>query len=239
MMLTTDLALKVDPIYGPIAKRFHEYPDQLAEAFGKAWFKLLHRDMGPLSRYLGPWVPEPQLWQDPVPEVDHELISDEDIAALKGKILASGLSISQLVSTAWASAASFRGTDNRGGANGARIRLAPQKDWEVNNPTELANVLQTLEQIKQAFNSSQSGGRKVSLADLIVLGGCAAVEQGEATPGTTSQCRSRRGARTPRRSKPTWSRSPYSNRPQMDSATTSGPERSCRRRPCWWSGPSC
>jgi catalase-peroxidase len=183
MMLTTDLALKVDPIYGPIAKRFHENPDQLAEAFAKAWFKLLHRDMGPLSRYLGPWVPEPQLWQDPVPEVDHELVSDEDIAALKGKILASGLSISQLVSTAWASAASFRGTDNRGGANGARIRLAPQKNWEVNNPAELANVLQTLEQIKQAFNLSQSDGTKVSLADLIVLGGCAAVEQAAKNAG--------------------------------------------------------
>jgi catalase-peroxidase len=182
-MLTTDLALKVDPIYGPIAKRFHENPDQLAEAFAKAWFKLLHRDMGPLSRYVGPWVPEPQLWQDPVPEVDHELVSDEDIAALKGKILASGLSISQLVSTAWASAASFRGTDNRGGANGARIRLAPQKDWEVNNPAVLANVLQTLEQIKQAFNLSQSGGTKVSLADLIVLGGCAAVEQAAKNAG--------------------------------------------------------
>ncbi len=177
MMLTTDLALKMDPIYGPIAKRFHENPDQLAEAFAKAWFKLLHRDMGPVSRYLGPWVPEPQLWQDPVPEVDYGLIADEDIAALKGKILASGLSTSQLVSTAWASAASFRGTDKRGGANGARIRLAPQKDWGVNNPAELAKVLQTLEQMQQDFNSSQSGGKKVSLADLIVLGGCAAVEQ--------------------------------------------------------------
>ena len=152
MMLTTDLALKLDPIYGPIAKRFHENPDQLADAFAKAWYKLLHRDMGPVSRYLGPWVPEPQLWQDPVPAVDHELIGDADIAALKAKILASGLSVSQLVSTAWASAASFRGTDKRGGANGARIRLAPQKDWEVNEPAELAKVLQTLEQIQQDFN---------------------------------------------------------------------------------------
>ena len=177
MMLTTDLSLKMDPIYAPIAKRFHENPDQLADAFARAWYKLLHRDMGPVSRYLGPWVPEPQLWQDPVPEVDHELIGEEDIAALKGKILASGLSISQLVSTAWASAASFRGTDKRGGANGARIRLAPQRDWDVNDPAELAKVLQTLEQIQQDFNSSQSGGKKVSLADLIVLGGCAAVEQ--------------------------------------------------------------
>jgi catalase-peroxidase len=183
MMLTTDLALRVDPNYGPIAKRFHENPDLLAEAFAKAWYKLLHRDMGPRSRYLGPWVPEPQLWQDPVPAVDHELIGDEDIAALKGKILASGLSISQLVSTAWASAASFRGTDKRGGANGARIRLAPQRDWEVNDPPRLAEVLQTLEQIQQDFNRSQSGGKKVSLADLIVLGGCAAVEQAAKNAG--------------------------------------------------------
>ena len=178
MMLTTDLALKMDPIYAPIAKRFHENPDQLAEAFAKAWFKLTHRDMGPVSRYLGPLVPsEPQLWQDPVPQVDHELIGNEDVAALKGKILASGLSISQLVSTAWKSAATFRGTDKRGGANGARIRLAPQRDWEANEPAELARVLQTLEQIQQDFNTSQSGGTRVSLADLIVLGGCAAVEE--------------------------------------------------------------
>ncbi len=177
MMLTTDLALKLDPTYAPIAKRFHENPDQLEDAFARAWYKLLHRDMGPVSRYLGPWVPEPQLWQDPVPAVDHELIGAQDIAALKSKILASGLSISQLVSTAWAAAASFRGTDKRGGANGARIRLAPQRDWEVNDPTELAKVLQTLEAIQQDFNSTQSGGKRVSLADLIVLSGCAAVEQ--------------------------------------------------------------
>jgi catalase-peroxidase len=177
MMLTTDLALRLDPIYAPITKRFRENPDELADAFAKAWYKLLHRDMGPVSRYLGPWVPEPQLWQDPVPEVDHELIGDEDIAALKGKILASGLSISQLVATAWASAASFRHTDKRGGANGARIRLAPQKDWEVNDPAALAKALQALEGIQQDFNGSQSGGKKVSLADLIVLGGCAAVEE--------------------------------------------------------------
>jgi catalase-peroxidase len=183
MMLTTDLALRTDPVYAPIAKRFHEHPDQLAEAFAKAWYKLLHRDMGPVSRYLGPWVPPPQLWQDPVPTVDHQLIGEQDIAALKGKILASGLSVSQLVSTAWASAASFRGTDKRGGANGARIRLAPQKDWKVNNPAELAKVLQTLEKIQQDFNRSQSGGKKVSLADLIVLGGCAAVEQAAKNAG--------------------------------------------------------
>src|SRR5205823_2310490 len=183
MMLTTDLALKLDPTYGPISKRFHENPDQLADAFAKAWYKLLHRDMGPVSRFLGPWVPEPQLWQDPVPAVDHELIGEQDIAALKRTILASGLSISQLVSTAWAAAASFRGTDKRGGANGARIRLAPQKDWEVNDPTELAKVLQTLQQIQQDFNSTQSGGKKVSLADVIVLGGCAAVEQAAKNAG--------------------------------------------------------
>jgi catalase-peroxidase len=182
-MLTTDLALKVDPIYAPIAKRFHENPDQLADAFARAWFKLLHRDMGPLARYLGPLVPEPQLWQDPVPQVDHELIGDGDIAALKGKILASGLSVSQLVSTAWASAATFRGTDRRGGANGGRIRLAPQRDWEVNEPAALAKVLQTLEQIQQDFNRGQSGGTKVSLADLIVLGGGAAVEQAAKNAG--------------------------------------------------------
>ena len=177
MMLTTDLALRMDPIYAPIAKRFHEHPDQLNEAFAKAWYKLLHRDMGPVSRYLGSSVPKPQLWQDPVPAVDHELIGEPDIAAFKREILASGLSISQLVSTAWASAASFRGTDKRGGANGARIRLAPQKDWEVNNPAELSRVLQKLEQIQKKFNSSQRAGKRISLADLIVLGGCAAVEQ--------------------------------------------------------------
>jgi catalase-peroxidase len=183
MMLATDLALKLDPTYGPISRRFYENPDQLADAFAKAWYKLLHRDMGPVTRYFGPWVPEPQLWQDPVPAVDHELIGEEDIAALKARILGSGLSISQLVSTAWAAAGSFRGTDKRGGANGARIRLAPQKDWEVNDPTELAKVLQTLEQTQQDFNRSLSGGKKVSLADVIVLGGCAAVEQAAKNAG--------------------------------------------------------
>jgi catalase-peroxidase len=178
MMLTTDLALRVDPIYAPIAKRFHEHPDELAEAFAKAWFKLTHRDMGPVSRYLGPLVPaEPQLWQDPVPAVDHELIGEGDIAVLKAKVLESGLSVSQLVATAWASASTFRGTDKRGGANGARIRLAPQKDWEVNSPAELAAVLHVLEGIQQDFNGSRSGSTRVSLADLIVLGGCAAIEQ--------------------------------------------------------------
>ena len=183
MMLTTDLALKMDPSYAQISKRFHEHPDQLAEAFAKAWYKLLHRDMGPVGRYLGPWVPEPQLWQDPVPPVDHELIGPKEIAALKGKLLTSGLSVSQLVSTAWASAATFRGTDKRGGANGARIRLAPQKDWVVNDPPELAMALQALERIRSDFNGSRSGGKKVSLADLIVLGGCAAVEQAAKNAG--------------------------------------------------------
>jgi catalase-peroxidase len=185
MMLTTDLALKLDPIYGPITRRFYENFDELADAFARAWYKLLHRDMGPVTRLLGPWVPEPQVWQDPVPAVDHELVGLDDIKALKAKVLDSGLSISQLVSTAWASAASFRGTDKRGGANGARIRLAPQRDWEVNDPSELAKVLQRLEEIQQDFNSSASGGKKISLADLIVLAGCAAVEQAAKAAGHT------------------------------------------------------
>jgi catalase-peroxidase len=171
MMLTTDLALKLDPGFGPITRRFYENPELLDDAFAKAWYKLLHRDMGPVSRYLGPWVPEPQLWQDPVPPVDHELIDESDVAALKDAILASGLSVPRLVATAWAAAASFRGTDMRGGANGARVRLAPQKDWEANEPAQLAEALSTLERIRQEF------GKPVSLADLIVLGGCAAVER--------------------------------------------------------------
>jgi catalase-peroxidase len=183
VMLTTDLALKLDPIYGPISRRFYENPDQLADAFARAWYKLLHRDMGPVSRYLGPWVPEPQIWQDPVPAVDHELIGEADVAALKRNILASGLSSSQLVSTAWASAASYRDTDKRGGANGARIRLAPQKDWEVNNPAELGKALGVLVRVQSEFNNSQTGGKRVSLADLIVLGGCAAVEQAARNAG--------------------------------------------------------
>ena len=178
IMTTADLSLRMDPIYEPIAKRFHKNPKEFADAFARAWFKLTHRDMGPRSRYLGPEVPAEELiWQDPVPAVDHKLIDEKDIADLKGKILASGLSVSQLVSTAWASASTFRGSDKRGGANGARIRLAPQKDWEVNQPARLKTVLQTLEGIQKAFNGAQSGGKKVSLADLIVLGGCAGVEQ--------------------------------------------------------------
>ena len=188
MMLTTDLSLKVDPVYGKISKRFHENPDEFADAFARAWYKLTHRDMGPRTRCLGAWVPaEPQLWQDPVPDVDHELIDNQDIAALKGKCLESGLSISQLVSTAWASAATFRGTDKRGGANGARIRLAPQKDWDVNNPSELGEILQTLEGIQEEFNGSQSDGKRVSLADLIVLGGCAAVEAAAKNAGIDAE----------------------------------------------------
>ncbi|MCE7985844.1 MAG: catalase/peroxidase HPI [Caldilinea sp. CFX5] len=184
IMLTTDLALRMDPIYGPIAKRFHKNPDQFADAFARAWYKLTHRDMGPRARYLGPLVPAEELiWQDPIPAVNHPLIDAQDIANLKGKILASGLSISQLVATAWASASTFRGSDKRGGANGARIRLAPQKDWEVNQPAQLATVLATLEEIQKGFNRAQSGGKRVSLADLIVLGGCAAVEQAAKNAG--------------------------------------------------------
>ena len=188
MMLTTDLSLRKDPNYAPIAKRFLESPVDLEDAFARAWFKLIHRDMGPRSRYLGPLVPtEPLVWQDPVPDVDYQLIGKQGIADLKAKVLASGLSVSQLVSTAWASAATFRGTDKRGGANGARIRLAPQKDWEVNNPAELKKVLQTLEQIQTEFNSAQTDGKRVSLADLIVLAGCAGVEQAAKNAGQNDQ----------------------------------------------------
>ena len=184
VMLTTDLALRMDPIYEPISRRFLENPDELADAFARAWFKLTHRDMGPISRYLGPEVPqESLLWQDPVPAVTHELVGAEDITALKEKILASGLPVSQLVSTAWASASTFRGSDKRGGANGARIRLEPENAWEVNNPTELSRVLSTLEEIQKEFNSSQAGGKQVSLADLIVLGGCAAIERAAKSAG--------------------------------------------------------
>jgi len=188
VMLTTDLALRMDPIYEPISRRFYEHPDEFADAFARAWFKLTHRDMGPVSRYLGPEVPTEQLiWQDPVPAADHKLVGKKDIAILKASILESGLSISQLVSTAWASASTFRGTDKRGGANGARIRLAPQKDWQVNDPAELAKVLKKLQKIQKDFNAAQSGGKKVSLADLIVLGGCAAVEQAAKDAGYNVQ----------------------------------------------------
>ncbi|NOY65689.1 MAG: catalase/peroxidase HPI, partial [Nitrospirae bacterium] len=184
IMFTTDLALRMDPVYRPIAKRFLENPDEFAEAFSRAWFKLTHRDLGPRSRYLGPELPaEELLWQDPLPGVDHELIDEKDIALLKSKILASGLTISELVYTAWSSAATFRSSDKRGGANGARIRLAPQKDWEVNQPVQLAKVLGILEDIQSDFNASHSDGKRVSLADLIVLGGCAAIEQAAKNAG--------------------------------------------------------
>ena len=183
-MLTTDLSLRFDPVYEKISRRFYEHPDQFADAFARAWFKLTHRDMGPRARYLGPEVPAEELiWQDPIPAVNHKLINKRDIASLKGKVLASGLSVSELVSTAWASASTFRGSDKRGGANGARIRLAPQKDWEVNQPSRLAKVLETLEGVRSAFNSAQSGGKKISLADLIVLAGCAGIEQAAKNAG--------------------------------------------------------
>ena len=185
-MLTTDIALRVDPAYEKISRRFHENPDQLADAFARAWFKLTHRDMGPRARYLGPEVPSEELvWQDPIPAVDHKLVDEQDVAALKAKVLSSGLSIGQLVSTAWASASTFRGSDKRGGANGARIRLTPQKEWEVNQPEQLAKVLKTLEGIQSEFNGKQSGGKKISLADLIVLAGCASVEQAAKNAGHT------------------------------------------------------
>ena len=178
MMTTADLSLRFDPIYEPISRRFHKDPAAFADAFARAWFKLTHRDMGPRSRYLGPEVPSEELiWQDPVPAVNHALVDAKDIADLKAKVLASGLSVSELVSTAWASASTFRGSDKRGGANGARIRLAPQKDWDANQPAQLAKVLSVLEGIRDAFNAAQTGGKKISMADLIVLGGCAAVEQ--------------------------------------------------------------
>jgi catalase-peroxidase len=184
IMTTADMAMRMDPIYGPISKRFHENPEEFADAFARAWFKLTHRDMGPRSRYLGPEVPEEELiWQDPVPVVDYELIDEKDISDLKGKILASGLSVSELVSTAWASASTFRGSDKRGGANGARIRLAPQKDWEVNHPEKLKKVIKALDNIQNEFNGTQSSGKKVSLADLIVLGGCAGVEKAAKNAG--------------------------------------------------------
>ncbi|MCG8592993.1 MAG: catalase/peroxidase HPI, partial [Kiloniellales bacterium] len=184
MMTTADMAMRMDPIYEPISRRFHENPEEFADAFARAWFKLTHRDMGPRARYLGAEVPEEELiWQDPVPAVTHHLIDEQDVAGLKDKILASGLSISQLVSTAWASAATFRGSDKRGGANGARLRLAPQKDWEVNQPAQLASVLETLEGVRKAFNEAQANGKVVSLADVIVLGGCAAVERAAKNAG--------------------------------------------------------
>ena len=222
-MLTTDLSLRFDPIYGPISKRFHENPDELADAFARAWFKLTHRDMGPIDRYLGPEVPDEELlWQDPVPKVTHALIGAEEIAALKAQILESGLSVSELVKAAWASASTFRGSDKRGGANGARIRLEPQNGWEVNDPDELATVLSTLEGIQQSFNGSQNGsGMQVSLADLIVLAGCAAVEQAARDGGVEIEVPFTPGRATRRRSRPTRTPSPRSSRRPTDFATTS------------------
>ena len=243
-MLTTDLSLRFDPAYEKISRRFYEHPDQFADAFARAWFKLTHRDMGPIARYLGPLVPKEQLpWQDPIPAVNHPLINEQDVAALKAKILASGLSVSQLVSTAWASASTFRGSDKRGGANGARIRLAPQKFWEVNQPAELAKVLEKLEAIQKEFNGPQSNGnkgKKVSLADLIVLGGDAAIEKAAKaagfdvkvpfTPGPhgrvarANRCRIFRAARTERRTV---------------SATMSTASSAYPLRRCWWTRRNC
>ncbi len=229
-MLTTDLSLKVDPIYGPISKRFHENPQEFADAFAKAWYKLTHRDMGPIARYLGPEVPaEPQIWQDPVPAVDHPLIDEQDVAALKRRILASGLTVSQLVTTAWASASTFRGTDKRGGANGARIRLAPQKDWAVNQPAELAKVLQTLEKVQPTSTRRSRAARRSRWP----TSSCsAAARRSKGREGRRSRRQGElraRDAPTRRKRTPTSTRSRCSNRPPTGSATTSA--RSTRVRP--------
>ena len=238
MMTTADLALRMDPAYEKISRRFLANPQQFADAFARAWYKLTHRDMGPVSRYLGPLVPAEQLlWQDPIPAVNHVLIEAQDIAALKASILAAGLSVSQLVSTAWASAATFRGSDKRGGANGARIRLAPQKDWEVNQPAELAKVLQALETIQKDFNGAPSGGKKVSLADLIVLGGCAAVEEAARKAGHDVEVPFAPGRMDASQEQtPTCIRSPSWSQPQTGSATTCARDRRNRRLNCWWIG---
>jgi catalase-peroxidase len=229
-MLTTDLSLRFDPAYEKISRRFMEHPEEFADAFARAWFKLTHRDMGPRARYLGPEIPvEELIWQDPVPAVDHKLVDAQDITALKAKILASGLSVADLVSTAWASASTFRGSDKRGGANGARIRLAPQKDWAVNEPAKLAKVLKTLEGVQDGFNKAQSAGKKISLADLIVLGGCAAVEEAAKRAGHSVTVPLRPAAPMPHRRRPTSSHSRCSSRRQMDSETTR--HRTCRLRP--------
>ena len=239
MMLTSDLALKVDPAYEAISRRFHQDPAAFADAFARAWYKLTHRDMGPRQRYLGKLVPsEVLIWQDPLPAVDHALVGAEDIADLKGKLLASGLTISQLVTTAWASAVTFRGSDKRGGANGARIRLAPQKDWEVNQPGQLATVLAKLEEIRAAFNGAQTGGKAISLADLIVLGGTAAVEAAAKKAGFDIAVGFTLGARMPRRSRRTSNRLPCWSRPPTGSATICGTWTSGRPRNCWSTGHS-
>ena len=234
-MLVTDLSLRIDPVYEKISRRFYEHPDQFADAFARAWFKLTHRDMGPRSRYLGPEVPAEELiWQDPVPAVDHKLIDAKDIADLKAKILASGLSISELVGTAWASAATFRGSDKRGGANGARIRLEPQKDWEVNQPAQLAKVLQTLEAIQKKFNASQSGEGKKSVACRPDRPRRLCGDRESRKEGGAQRDRSLRArvAPTRHRSKPMWSPSPISNRSRTGSATTSRPSSAYQRRSC-------
>jgi catalase-peroxidase len=223
MMTTADMPLRMDPAYEKIARRFSPNPQEFADAFARAWYKLTHRDMGPLARYLGPLVPkEVLIWQDPVPAVDHPLIDAEDIAALKSQGAGLGLSISRLVTTAWASASTFRGSDKRGGANGARIRLAPQKDWEANQPAELAQAAGAGGDPERRSTRAQSGGKKISLADLIVLGGCAASRPRPKRPAMRSRCPSRRAARTPRRNRPMRIRSPCWNRPPTASATTSG-----------------
>jgi catalase-peroxidase len=238
-MLTTDLSLRFDPAYEKISRHFYDNPNEFADAFARAWFKLVHRDMGPRSRYLGPKVPAEELiWQDPVPAVDHELIDAADIAILKAKILASGLSVSELVSTAWASAATFRGSDKRGGANGARIRLAPQKDWEVNQPVQLAKVLETIEGVREGFNTAQAGGRKVSLADLIVLGGCAAIEQAAKNAGRDVEVPFAPG-RTDATQEQTDVDAFAVLEPVADGFRNyQKPSTACRPRSCWWTGPS-
>lgn len=239
-MLTTDLALRVDPAYEPISRRFLEDPDAFADAFARAWYKLTHRDMGPVVRYLGPEVPtEVLLWQDPLPAVTHELVDAADVADLKGRVLAAGLPVSQLVSTAWASASSFRGSDKRGGANGARIRLEPQNGWEANEPDQLATVLRALEGVQESFNSAQSDGKRISLADLIVLAGVRPSNGPPRTPGSTSGCRSRPAGWTRRRTRPTGSRSPRWSRPPTGSATTSARASGCPPSTCWSTGPTC
>ena len=236
-MLTTDLSLRVDPAYEKISRRFLENPDEFALAFAKAWYKLLHRDMGPVSRFLGPWVAEPQLWQDPVPAVDHELVGDADIAALKAKVLESGLPTAQLVSTAWASAASFRSTDKRGGANGARIRLEPQRSWEVNQPEQLATVLETLEGIQREFNDA--GGAKISLADLIVLAGSAAVEKAARDAGVEVTVPFHPGRTDATQEQTDVESFRSSSRAPTGSATTCAPARRPSRRCCSSTAPTC
>jgi len=239
-MLTTDLSLRFDPAYEKISRRFYEHPEEFADAFSRAWFKLTHRDMGPRARYLGKLVPKEELiWQDPIPAADHVLINDKDAEALKVEVLASGLSTSQLVKTAWAAAASFRGSDKRGGANGARIRLVPQKDWEANEPAELAKVLAKLEAIQTKFNSAQTGGKKVSLADLIVLGGDAAVEVAAKKAGYDVKVPLRQGGLTRRRSRPTLRRLPCLSRWPMGSAIMRARGWMDRKRTCLWTRRNC